>query len=152
MYFYYLSKKHWLYALPLFHQRWVPAQRRSDGGLPNFGSRRIKFLILFGRKEAGAISRGFNECGSPPSPLVTSGLLDRWDRRPSVRSACYRDFELIGTRLRDWAIGQAGGGCYSWAALSSNDSKTRYVGYESGKRASLYTSKCFLFVITLWWI
>ena len=30
----------------------------------------------------------------------------------------------IGTKLRDWAVGQAGGSCYSWAALSSNDSKT----------------------------
>ena len=33
----------------------------------------------------------------------------------------------IGTKLRDWAVGQAGGSCYSQAALSSNDSKTRYV-------------------------
>ena len=32
----------------------------------------------------------------------------------------------IGTKLRDWAVGQAGGSCYSQAALSSNDSKTRY--------------------------
>ena len=32
----------------------------------------------------------------------------------------------IGTKLRDWAIGQAGGSCYSRAALSSNDSKTLY--------------------------
>ena len=32
----------------------------------------------------------------------------------------------IGTKLRDWAVGQAGAGCYSQAALSSNDSKTRY--------------------------
>ena len=31
----------------------------------------------------------------------------------------------IGTKLRDWAVGQAGGSCYSRAALSSNDSKTR---------------------------
>ena len=29
----------------------------------------------------------------------------------------------IGTKLRDWAVGQAGGSCYSQAALSSNDSK-----------------------------
>ena len=28
--------------------------------------------------------------------------------------------------MRDWAIGQAGGSCYSGAALTSNDSKTRY--------------------------
>ena len=32
----------------------------------------------------------------------------------------------IGTKLRDWAVGQAGAGCYSLAALSSNDSKTLY--------------------------
>ena len=32
----------------------------------------------------------------------------------------------IGTKLRDWAIGQAGAGCDSHAGLSSNDSKTRY--------------------------
>ena len=30
----------------------------------------------------------------------------------------------IGTKLRESAVGQAGGSCYSWAALSSNDSKT----------------------------
>ena len=33
----------------------------------------------------------------------------------------------IGTKLRDWAVGQAGAGCYSWAAVSSNDSNTRYL-------------------------
>ena len=33
----------------------------------------------------------------------------------------------IGTKLRDWAVGQAGGSCYSQAALSSNDSKTLYL-------------------------
>ena len=32
----------------------------------------------------------------------------------------------IGTKLRDWAVGQDGGSCYSLAALSTNDSKTRY--------------------------
>ena len=32
----------------------------------------------------------------------------------------------IGTKLRDWAVGQAGGSFYSRAALSSNDSKTLY--------------------------
>ena len=34
----------------------------------------------------------------------------------------------IGTKLRDLAVGQAEGSCYSWAALSSNDSKTLYCG------------------------
>ena len=32
----------------------------------------------------------------------------------------------FGAKLRDCAVRQAGAGCYSWAALSSNDSKTRY--------------------------
>ena len=32
----------------------------------------------------------------------------------------------IGTKLRDWAVGQAEAGFYSQAALSSNDVKTRY--------------------------
>ena len=32
----------------------------------------------------------------------------------------------IGTKLRESAVGQARGSCYSWAALSSNDSKTLY--------------------------
>ena len=27
----------------------------------------------------------------------------------------------LGAMLREWAIGQAGTGCYSWAALPSND-------------------------------
>ena len=33
----------------------------------------------------------------------------------------------IGTKLRASAVGQAGGSCYSRAALSSNDSKTLYL-------------------------
>ena len=33
----------------------------------------------------------------------------------------------IGTKLCDWAVGQAWGSCYSWAALSSNDSKMLYL-------------------------
>ena len=37
----------------------------------------------------------------------------------------------IGTKLRDWAVGQAWGSCYSWAALSSNDSKTLYVSISN---------------------
>ena len=34
----------------------------------------------------------------------------------------------IGTKMPDWAGGQAEAGCYSGAALSSNDSKTSYFG------------------------
>ena len=33
----------------------------------------------------------------------------------------------LGAKLRDWADRQAEAGCYSWAPLSSNDSKTRYI-------------------------
>ena len=33
----------------------------------------------------------------------------------------------IGTKLRDWAVGQTEGSCCSQAAVSSNDSKTRQV-------------------------
>ena len=32
----------------------------------------------------------------------------------------------IGTKLRDWAVGQAWGSCYSREVLSSNESKTLY--------------------------
>ena len=32
----------------------------------------------------------------------------------------------IRTKLLDWAVRQARAGCYSWAVLSSNDSKTLY--------------------------
>ena len=35
----------------------------------------------------------------------------------------------IGTKLRGLAVWQAGAGCYSQAALSSNDSKTLYTLY-----------------------
>ena len=35
----------------------------------------------------------------------------------------------IGTKLRESAVGQVGGSCFSQAALSSNDSKTLYEGH-----------------------
>ena len=38
----------------------------------------------------------------------------------------------LGAKLRDWADRQAEAGCYSWAALSSNDSNTRYTGQVFG--------------------
>ena len=44
---------------------------------------------------------------------------------PGDTLARYRVLSQIVTKLRDWAIGQAWGSCYSQAALSSNDSKTR---------------------------
>ena len=36
----------------------------------------------------------------------------------------------IGTKLRDLAIWQAKAGCYSRAAMSSNDSKTLYIHHN----------------------
>ena len=41
-----------------------------------------------------------------------------------ISNSCTGFSSEIGTKLRDWAVGQAWGSCYSWAALSSNDSKT----------------------------
>ena len=52
--------------------------------------------------------------------LLTSLQLHAFDTRSE-----YTGFSRqIGTKLRDWAVGQAGRSCYSRAALSSNDSKT----------------------------
>ena len=49
------------------------------------------------------------------------------DARAQVLSSEYTGFSSeIGTKLREWAVGQAGGSCYSRAAMSSNDSKTLY--------------------------
>ena len=45
---------------------------------------------------------------------------------------CTGILSQIRTKLRDWAVGQTGGSCYSWAALSSNDSKTLYVDCMRG--------------------
>ena len=42
-------------------------------------------------------------------------------------SLCTGFSSEIGTKLRDWAVGQAGAGCHSQAELSSNDSKTLLV-------------------------
>ena len=37
----------------------------------------------------------------------------------------------LRARLRDWVIGLGQTGCNSWAALSSNDSDTRYITIAS---------------------
>ena len=37
----------------------------------------------------------------------------------------------MGTKLRDWVVWQASASCYSQTALSSNDSKTLYMSFES---------------------
>merc|ERR1712020_164108 len=50
-----------------------------------------------------------------------------WLYRIRISQLGYTGFSSeLGTKLRDWAVGQAWGSCYSWAALSSNDSKTLY--------------------------
>ena len=78
----------------------------------------------------------------PPSAVVVAmtsrlGLLIaqrlQVGQRPKLGSAQFVDPFLstgissqIRTNLRDWAVWQARAGCYSQAALSSNDSKTLY--------------------------
>ena len=53
--------------------------------------------------------------------------LARWGTIDGVLAQTGTGFSSqIGTKLRDWAIGQAWGSCHTWAALSSNDSKTLY--------------------------
>ena len=47
----------------------------------------------------------------------------------------------IGTKLRDWAVGQAGGSFYSQAALSSNDSKTLYRARKNGLQNVINTTQ-----------
>ena len=46
----------------------------------------------------------------------------------------------IRTKLRDWAVWQARSGCYSQAALSSNDSKTLYTVQMFSTGNSYYMS------------
>ena len=59
-------------------------------------------------------------------PTVPTGTT-RWRSQSFHFSLiCTGFLSQIGTKLRDRAVGQAWGSCYSWAwaALSSNDSKT----------------------------
>ena len=46
---------------------------------------------------------------------------------PSTPSRYIGISSHLGAKLGDWAVRQAEAGCYSWAALPSNDSKTLYV-------------------------
>ena len=57
-------------------------------------------------------------------PSEHTHLLERWQCE-YVLIFCTGFSSEIGTKLRDWADGHVGGSCYSQAALSSNDSKTR---------------------------
>ena len=54
-----------------------------------------------------------------------------WKEQEEISLNCahilqHRDYGSIRTKLLHWAIWQARAGCYSQAALSSNDSKTLY--------------------------
>ena len=40
---------------------------------------------------------------------------------------CTGFLSLLRAKLRDGAVWPVRGGCYTWAALASNDSKTRYI-------------------------
>ena len=79
-------------------------------------------LSSIGPISEGLVAELEREEGGPENGLLGSNSdhqhRNRWRRRITGF------LSEIGTKLRDWAVGQAGGSCYSWAALSSNDSKT----------------------------
>ena len=60
-------------------------------------------------------------------PLPLAGCSDLQCDQPLATSFTTGFSSEIRTKLREWAVGQAGGSCYSRAALSSNDSKTLYI-------------------------
>ena len=62
-------------------------------------------------------------CSDMACPLPKAHAL--WDMGHLLNTSTGFSSE-IGTKLRESAIGQAGGSCYSLAALSSNDSKALY--------------------------
>ena len=109
----------------------LPTRHSADGGNDNENERAndanggggcdIKTLPLFPRIHSGSSH-------SPDSPTTATGR-DSDGQIPWQKCRCLHDTGIsshFGAKLRDWAIGQAGAGCYFWAALSSNDSKTRY--------------------------
>ena len=61
-------------------------------------------------------------------PGVWVGLAQSVRSRRSIKGGtCTGISSHLGAKLRDWADRQAMAGCFSWAALSSIDSKTRYI-------------------------
>ena len=81
------------------------------------------------------------------SPLVLDvsqfdSLKKRWMLELCIRAVCNPSSSLedditgisseIRTKLRDWAVWQARAGCYTQAALSTNDSKTLYTTNQLG--------------------
>ena len=87
-------------------------------------------LTMSLKPEAQACMKGVLQPGEDQVPGLPSSLPSRSLRSSTSdlsETQCNTGFlSEIGTKLRDWAVGQGGGSCYSWAALSSNDSKTRY--------------------------
>ena len=63
---------------------------------------------------------------SAPSIVKRSEIEADWRRGTHKHFALTGILSHLGAKLRDWAVRQAGAGSYSWAALSSDDSKTRY--------------------------
>ena len=72
-------------------------------------------------------------------PALQACFVPQWGRgqgrakqpsrgRNKYHQTMYRDLEP-GTNLRDWVVWPVRAVCYSWAALSSYDSKTRYKHY-----------------------
>ena len=59
--------------------------------------------------------------------MITAKIATDWRTKVRDFALCTGFSSEIGTKLRDWAVGQAGGSCYSRAAMSSNDSKTLYL-------------------------
>ena len=79
-------------------------------------------------RRSSACRAGRSRTSSAAPPSASSRTSNPIPRRKDNLPMLITGFSSqIGTKLRDWAVGQAGGSCYSWAALSSNDSKTRYI-------------------------
>ena len=56
--------------------------------------------------------------------LISSELQVKYNILPLDFETSTGISSQMRTKLRDWAVGQARAGCFSQAALSSNDSKT----------------------------
>ena len=79
------------------------------------------------RSEAEEVARREGEAAEQvkSSVQVAEALrMEKTELEYEVRKTNTGFSSQIGTRLRDWAVGKAWGSCYSWAALSSHDSKT----------------------------
>ena len=77
----------------------------------------------WGKNELRPVSKRGHSASIFGSAAMGASIIDGM-----VRNLKNRVSSHLGARLRDWANRQASAGCYSWAELSSNDSKTRYTG------------------------